>query len=535
MIKKLVRLILKHRVISGFIILALAAGSYFIFRNSDSGETRYVLASVKRGAITTSISGTGQVSASDQIEIKTKASGDVIYIAVRNGQFVGAGAVLVQLDSNTARKAVRDAELNLENAKLALEKLKQSTADLEKIKEDAFNTVSSAFLDLPAVISGAEIIISGNTINFQQSNSGYYQNFIDVYNYGETADLIRRAANDYNSARSEYDRTFLSYQKISRNADNETIVDLLNKTIDASKTISQALKSEQNLLDYLIDYAESKNKPLPSLITTYRSNLQTYTNQVNGHLLDLINIQNTVKNAPLDIASQELAVRQKENALLDARENLEDYFVRAPFAGAVTKINILKGESVSSGTVVANLITSQRIAEISLNEIDVAQVKAGQSANLTFDAIPDLKIQGQVTEIDTVGTVSQGVVSYIVKVIFGASDSRVKPAMTVSADIITQTKDDVLVVPSSAVKFQGNIRYVEVAEGEAGNNRGVLLSEPSRRQNIQTGISNDDLTEIVSGLTEGDIIVARVIQSSGSTPTPAVQNPFFRTPGSGNR
>ena len=536
MIKKLTRLILKYRITSGFIILALVVGSYFIFRGGDSGEARYVLASVKRGAITTSISGTGQVSASDQIEVKAKVSGDVIYIGARNGQFVGSGAVLVQLDPSMAQKAVRDAELNLESAKLALEKLKKSRVEGEKIKEDAFNTVSSAFLDLPIVVSGAETIISGSTINSQQSNSGYYQNFVDSYGYDQMADLIRRAANDYNSARFEYNRTFLAYQNTSRNADSQTIADLLNKTIDASKTISQAIKSEQNVLDYLIDYTESKNKILPSLVTTYRLNLQTYTNQVNGHLLNMINIQNTVKNAPLDIASQELAVKQRENALLDAQENLDDYSVRAPFAGVAAKINALRGESISSGTVVTNFITSQHIAEISLNEIDVAQIKAGQSADLTFDAVPDLKIPGQVTEIDTVGTISQGVVSYAVKVIFGSADIRIKPAMTASADIIIQTKGNVLVVPSSAVKSQGNIRYIEIAEGETGNNRGVSLFEPPRRQNIQTGISNDDLTEVISGLAEGDVVVARVIQPNATTQsTPAAQNPFFRAPGGGQR
>ncbi|MDD5433706.1 MAG: hypothetical protein PHE77_03610, partial [Candidatus Pacebacteria bacterium] len=58
------------------------------------------------------------------------------------------------------------------------------------------------------------------------------------------------------------------------------------------------------------------------------------------------------------------------------------------------------------------------MAEISLNEVDVAKVKIGQRAIITFDAIDELEITGKVEDVDTIGTVSQGVVSYNVKIIF---------------------------------------------------------------------------------------------------------------------
>ena len=98
------------------------------------------------------------------------------------------------------------------------------------------------------------------------------------------------------------------------------------------------------------------------------------------------------------------------------------------------------------------LITKQKIAEISLNEVDAAKVKVGQKVTLTFDAIDGLSITGEVSEIDALGTVSQGVVTYGVKIAFDTQDERVKSGMSVSAAIITDVKQNVLLVPNAAVK-----------------------------------------------------------------------------------
>ncbi len=165
--------------------------------------------------------------------------------------------------------------------------------------------------------------------------------------------------------------------------------------------------------------------------------------------------------------------------------------------------------STSSGTVVATVITRQQIAEISLNEVDMAKVKVSQKTNLTFDAVEGLNIVGEVSEIDTLGTVSQGVVTYNVKINFDTQDERVKPGMSVSVEIITDVKQDVLLVPNAAIKSQNNTQYVEVM----GTNN-IIHS-----QTIETGISNDTYTEITGGLAEGDKVVTQTVSGSSSSGT----------------
>ena len=162
----------------------------------------------------------------------------------------------------------------------------------------------------------------------------------------------------------------------------------------------------------------------------------------------------------MTIRAKKIAVQQKEDALTSAKETLADYSIRAPFAGVIASVDIQKGDSISNGTIAATLITKQRIAEISLNEVDAAKIKIGQKVTLTFDAVEDLTLTGEVSEVNTLGTVSQGVVSYTIKIAFDTQDERIKPGMSTSATIITEIKQDILIIPSSAIKTLGNSSYV---------------------------------------------------------------------------
>ena len=195
--------------------------------------------------------------------------------------------------------------------------------------------------------------------------------------------------------------------------------------------------------------------------------------------------------------------------------------MRAPADGVAAKINFKKSDSVSGGAIAATFITNQRIAEISLNEIDVAKIKVGQKSTLTFDAIPDLSISGEVAEIDTIGTVSQGVVSYMVKITFDTQDERVKPGMSVSAAIITNVKTDVLMAPVSAVKSQGGMQYAEIKNSDAA---------PVQMQ-VETGIANDEFIEIISGVKEGDNVVSGTISAQTNTTQTQQQSGGLRIPG----
>ncbi|MFH2018949.1 MAG: HlyD family efflux transporter periplasmic adaptor subunit, partial [bacterium] len=568
MIKKISGHIMKRKGVYSLVAIVLATGGYFGTQSlqNDTAETRYVVSAVEKGTLITSVSGSGQISASNQLDVKPKTSGDVISVAVKNGQEVKAGAILVQLNATDAYRDVRDAQDSLESAELSLEKLKAPEDDysilqaenaltsaknnLEKLKlsqatesqnaeeekqnaeenvieayEDAFAAVTDTFLDLPSVISGLnevlhdyEISDHQPTVGGRQDNTSALMSTTNVDKRDSLFGFKANAESDYATAREKYDAASESYKNASRYSEPAVIEALLAETVEATEAISEAAKSENSYLGAWVDFRNEYHWEIFSEVENYQKDLATYIGQINGSLSGLLSAERSVKNSleavedaekdleemeqsnPFDIASaeatikereaalenikegadaldlrsQELVIRQRKEALAEVRANLADYTVRAPFDGVITTVDVQKGDSVSSGTSVATIITKERVAEISLNEVDAADVKVGQKATLTFDAVEELSITGEVAEVDALGTVTQGVVTYNTKIIFDTTDERVKPGMSVSASIITDIKQDVILVSSSAIKSSCEISYVEMpAENVATDLVGV--------------------------------------------------------------
>jgi macrolide-specific efflux system membrane fusion protein len=117
-----------------------------------------------------------------------------------------------------------------------------------------------------------------------------------------------------------------------------------------------------------------------------------------------------------------------------------------------------------------------------------------------------------VEKMDALGTITQGVVNYNVTVGFDTLEPRIKPGMSVSAKIITAIKQDVIVVPNSALKTQDNKTYIEVLN--------YAPQKPERRT-IEIGAANNMETEIVSGISAGDNVVVQTIDPNVKTAAPA--------------
>jgi len=552
-------------------------GGYFGYQGltKDNNTTQYMTAAVEKGTLIVSIPGSGQVSASDQIDIKPKVSGDVVYVGVKKGQEVKSGALLVQIDSRDAQKSVRDAQTSLETAQLELEELLKPVGELDLLKaennlakaeqskqkaeddilegyEDAFNDITDAFLDLPTVMTNLEDVIYSEDISKDESffqtfdNISVLKNSTDQDHLGKLNQLIKVAETSYQTARDKYDQNFDNYKSTGRYSEQEEIEELLEETIGTVRDISETIKNEIDLLNYYVDYRSQYDLSVYNQVIRYQSSLSSYTSTINGHLSSLLlverslednresvlDVERSIKELEIsledlkegaddfDIRAKKIAIQQKEDALLSAQQSLADHYVRAPFDSVVASIDVKIGESVSSGAV-ATLITKQKIAEINLNEIDIAQIKVGQKANITFDAVESLNITGEIVDVDTLGTVTQGVVTYGVKIAFDTQDERVKPGMTLSTSIITQAKPDTLMVQSSAIKQQGDISYVELVEGAdrgsyttAANIASAVSASDLKTQSIQTGLSNNTMTEIIDGLKEGDLVVTQTINSN---------------------
>ncbi|MFZ2522225.1 MAG: efflux RND transporter periplasmic adaptor subunit [Minisyncoccia bacterium] len=559
-IKKVITYSKAHKIISAIVMVAVIGGGYWIYSGSSSNTSvSYVLGTVEKTTIVASVSASGQVSTVNQIDIKPKASGDVTWVGVKAGDTVRAGQALAYIDSTTAKQNIADAEASLASAKLQYQKdsaqapidYEKSTETLEDAKKDltttyndTYNTVSNAYLDLPTAVTGMQNILYGYSVSGQGQwnidafkNSGTSDSNLTIRIFADIADR------DYKIARAKYDQAVLDFKVLTRYSATTDLEKLLTSSVDTTTAIAQALQSELNLLDAVIDDATIRNISVSSTITTLRTNARSYLTTANSNLSALLNQQKTLDSTkktirdnernieiykignesgsnPISLQSSAQSIANQERNLQELKTNLSYYTVTAPFAGTVASVSLKRFDTVSTGGAVATLITTQKIAQLSLNEVDATKINLGNKATLTFDAIESLTLTGEVIEIDAVGTVSQGVVSYKVKIGFDSQDGRIKSGMTVNSAIQTDVKQDVLAIPSSAVKTQNGVTYVQVfnpALTEIGGTAGVVSAIPPTQIEVKTGISDDTKVEILEGLKEGDQIVTRTISGTATT------------------
>ena len=622
-----------HKILSALVILGIGGIGYWQYTSYVTSHLpmRYVLTAATKGTIVTSVSGSGQISSSNQFELKPKASGDVLKLNVTEGQVVKAGDVIAQLDARDALKTVRDANAGVQSAKISLEKLKaaatptqiaqaenslasaqtslqklqlsqpidyQNALDtkqkaydaISKTYADAFNNITNTFLDLPNALTTIHNAISGTDIDVatgDQENADTLHNSIrsqDQADREKFSVMIQRSSDSYLSAKRAYDTAFSEYKNASRSSDATVIDSLLSATLDTTQKASDGLKNTGNAYAFWVDYRTLNNLNIISQVKTHQSALATDTANISGALSTLLSLRQTItdnedtlrratqaidtmtKNNPLDlnaaqanvvdrqnalndlkagantldVQSAQLSLQQKQNALVDAQEKLADYTVRAPFDGTVANIVVKKGDPASSSAAIATLITQQQIATISLNEVDVSKIAVGQKVTLSFDAISGLQLTGSVATIDSIGTVAQGVVTYTVKIGFDTQDDRIKSGMSVSAAIMTNVKTDVLTVPNAAVKTSSNGSYVQMLETiPSGVDVTALTGIPSatapKQVPVVVGLSNDSVTEIVSGINDGDQVVIRTIDPKVKTTASQGTSLFQATGATGNR
>ncbi|MFA6300884.1 MAG: efflux RND transporter periplasmic adaptor subunit [Candidatus Paceibacterota bacterium] len=527
---------LAHKIISSVFILLILLLGYWGYGKitSASGETRYVMGTATRGTIISSVAGSGQVSAINQIDIKPNVSGTITYVGVQPGDKVASGKLLFSIDDTTAQKAVRDAKINLQSANYSLQKLQIQNSnenintDSTKTYADALNTISETFLDIPPTITGIENLLNNSDLSDNAARKA-----------GATAvNYLNKANTAYYTAKAAYEKNKINFGPVNSNSKSADIEALAGETYNTTNLLADATKSLNDYVNYL---AEQNNNP--SGFSSYQSTLSQYTNTINADSSSLLTAQTSINsykdslpNNEIDMQGALISVAQKQNALTDAEQNLSDYYIRAPFDGVIASVPVQKGDDASSGTTLGTIITAKQMAVISLNEVDIAKIQLGQKVTLTFDAIPNLTIAGKVTQVDAIGTVSQGVVNYDVKITFDTNDERIKPGMTVNATIITNVQQDVLTVPNSAIKNQGGNTYVEIFNTPLPIPLSGIQGSPSATlptlQAVVVGTSDDTSTEIISGLSEGDKIVIKTIVGAKTvaTSTPSLLNAV-----SGNR
>ena len=255
----------------------------------------------------------------------------------------------------------------------------------------------------------------------------------------------------------------------------------------------------------------------------------------------LVSRQN-VENAQTDLEVQrslveasQFGVYQAQAALEEAQDQLSKTIIRAPMAGRVTRLNVEQGETVIVGTMnnpgslvltVSDLSVMEVVLEV--DETDVPEIALGDSASVELDAFPDLEFPGFVAEIgnsairppsQAAGTGQTPTIDFEVVVTLGSPEVELRPDLSATAEVITETRNDQLSIPIIAL----TLRDEEQDEGNADGSRdngasdatpdpieGVFVVRDGRVTftPVTVGIAGQEYFEVISGLSLGDTVVS---------------------------
>jgi multidrug efflux pump subunit AcrA (membrane-fusion protein) len=188
--------------------------------------------------------------------------------------------------------------------------------------------------------------------------------------------------------------------------------------------------------------------------------------------------------------------------------------IYSPIDGIVSDVTIQEGETVVAGLQVANLITVFDPLKLEMwiyvDEADIGRVKIGQNIEFTVDTLPDKTFHGKIEKIYPQPVVKDNIVYYLAIVKVSREDALfLRPEMTTHVRITHEQRKDTLIVPNSAVKF------------EQGSQIAYKIIGPNKveKVKIKIGLRNEESTEIISGLKEGDTVATKIILPSVA-PTP---------------
>ncbi len=444
---------MQKKIKRGLILVLLCLVLTVSISCSPLGQTQQrvqQLVKVARGDLTLTVSGSGNIEVpgdyDSQLTFGTAGRIDRIY--VKEGDNVTKGEVLARLDTSALELAVAQAQVEKIRAQLAIAQAQVSVNQSQLAIPQAQLSLQSAQYELDKATN--------------------------VYKWSD----LQVAESNVEQAKSS-----LKY---------------------AQDRLAAAPPSEQSQWAQLVASAEANLIAVSNKLTAMLSGREPEEVEMKKQQVAIAQQSVDLAEQSLQLAQQSLAVAQQsldlaDKSLKQARKQLDDAVIIAPFDGVAARVNVNEKDTVSPAISVVHLIDPNRLQlTAQMDEIDIPAVKVGQRATVSLDALPGLNLGGKVSAISHLPTEVAGVTVYDVKIEFNVPESAgIRSGMSATADIVVAERKNVLLVPSRAVSrdSQGNTVVKVTVNGKVEERR------------VVTGISDGTQTEIVDGLSEGEVVV----------------------------
>jgi HlyD family secretion protein len=458
-----------------FGIIAVAAvliGVPMLSQNGAAsvGAQDITTARVELTTLGTTIETTGTIAPVETVLLSFGTSGIVADVVVEVGDEVSAGDVLATIDTSDLENQIARQEQALIVQQNNYDDLVAEPTAREMTQAQA--TLASAQSQLQQAQNNANTASNNITIN--------------CANVESAQDTLTRAQDtyaDYVHDGYSMDATFIA---------------------DPDSEAGDRLRSAQSA--YNVAVAQC-NETTPD--TQYEAAVlaaQASVDQAQAALTDLQTgaTQQQINSAQAQLEQARLNVENARAALADAQ-------IIAPLSGVVSNVNVNPGQLVNTGSTVVTLVDNSTLhIDVSVDELDIAQVAVGQPARISPEALNGVEIEGTVTRIAPTSTNDGGIVTYEVRVDIQGSDAPIRIGMSTDVEILVGSIENALVVPTNAIQRDGQNEFVEILD--ASNNQ--------QRVSVTAGETINGLTVVTGDLTEGLTVVipAETVEAGGALP-----------------
>ncbi|MDO5345485.1 MAG: efflux RND transporter periplasmic adaptor subunit [Lachnospiraceae bacterium] len=462
------------------ILLILAAAAFLLLsgkkkQESKAGET--TTASVIRGTLEVTTEGSGAVEAASTKAVALEYDGKLETIYAETGDQVSVGDVLAVYDTEALDHVVEQKEeelsqLNASIASTADEGSSSITAPVSGRVKRIYASVGDVASKVSDLHGGVAEISADGKMKVEFTYEG------TVLTEGDTVTV-------------DFDSYSVSGTVASLKGDTVcvTIKDDTEYQVDTEAVVwgkSGEKLGEGRLLSnhpYLVEASYG-------IIDSVKVTKETYVN-AGDTMFERSDAE--YNQTYLDLLSDREELVEELRELKEYRENPE---VVSEYDGYIVSLDVLEGMPYEKDQQFCTIADSESLnLKVEIDELDIDGVEAGQQAAVVFDAFEDETYQGTVEKISGVGRNVGGVTTYTVTIAL-EGDTRLKDAMSATATITLDTRDDVLLVPVDAIETLDGEKYVQVAADGVIQQRAVTL-----------GLINDTYAEVTGGLTEGEQVV----------------------------
>ena len=484
------------------VLCVAVAGGVFLLRPQQakpaSVDASYTEAAPERRDVTNTLSGTGTLNPANTYTVKSLVDGKVLTGTIEEGDIVEESNVLYTIDSS-------DASTNFEKAEIAMQQAQRSydkVVDRQYVRAEVAGVVSSLKVTKgDEVTSGQEVAVIRDssrmllTLEFPAADAANFS-------VGQSAAVT-------------LDGTF---EQLDGTVTSVSGTDALSAGNLLTRTVTITVKNAGGLTTAQAATASINGvSSIGSATFAYQAE-RTLTAQAAGTVTS-INVQEGSDVAKDDIIlglsgddltesiqSASESLRSAEISMQNLQDAMNNYTITAPISGTIIEKDAKVGDAVKAGDTLC-IVYDLSYLEMNINvdELQISSISVGQKVQITADAVPDKTYVGTVTRVSMKGTANGGTTTYPVSIRIDDTDG-LRPGMNANAEIVVAEAKNALVVPNAAVVRGSYVLVTKDSPSAANADTAMEAPEGFVYVPVKTGVSDDDYTQIVSGIQEGDTI-----------------------------